>query len=320
MSGLRSKSTMVRFLDVMSIKLKINPLSAGYRNFPFSIFHFDLNKGFTFLEILIVTATLAILGIAGLVSFVNSRSSRDLVTASQNVLSVLRLVQARTLAGEDDSQWGVHLAQAQYTLFRGSTYAGATLTENFLLPPAVEIANIALNGGGVDVIFASLAGTTTQFGAFDVRIRGTSRVFSITIDPSGKAYQSTTSPVASGRSVDMRHRSFTLGWSIQGASAITLTFYDPSSVTTVTPLFPYFNAGQTKFDWSGTANVGGLDQVLRIHTTSLTPSDTVLSIDRDCRKNTKKVKVAIDGKDIVTYEADCKTITLEAYGGVMGEP
>ena len=82
----------------------------------------------------------------------------------------------------------------------------------------------------------------------------------------------------------------------------------------------YFDAGKTKFDWSGTIAVGGENQILRIHTTSLTDSDTALSVDRDCRFNTKKVKITIDTRDIATYEADCKTITVGLYGGTMSEP
>ena len=46
----------------------------------------------------------------------------------------------------------------------------------------------------------------------------------------------------------------------------------------------------------------------------------VLSVDRDCRFNTKAVKMTFDIKDIATYDADCRTVTIEAYGGTMGEP
>ncbi len=45
-----------------------------------------------------------------------------------------------------------------------------------------------------------------------------------------------------------------------------------------------------------------------------------LDVDRDCRKNTKKVKIAIDGKTIAIYEADCVMVTVGTFGGVMSEP
>jgi len=281
-------------------------------------------RGFTLLELLISLGVLALLGTLGMVSFLNSRNSRDLVVTSQNALSVLRDAQARTLAGEDASVWGVHLEQSQVVLFRGATYAGATSTDPHPLSANIEIVNIALVGGGSDVLFRRLDGTTTQSGTFDVRVRGSATMVNrITIDASGKVYEAGTAPAASGtRLVDTRHRSFNLGWSIRGSVSLIFTFSDPPNPDLVysVVMAPYFNADQTKFDWSGSVLVGGQPQTMRIHTTSLTGSNTVLSVDRDCRFNTKKVRITIDIRDIATYEANCTTVTVGPYGGTVSEP
>ena len=82
----------------------------------------------------------------------------------------------------------------------------------------------------------------------------------------------------------------------------------------------YFDAGKTKFDWSGAIAVGTTTQTLRIHTSFLSATDTILHIDRDCRKNTKKMRIDIDAKYIATYETDCKTVTVGNFGGTMSEP
>jgi len=280
-------------------------------------------RGFTLLETLIALGTLILIGTLAIVSFLNSRKVSDLNASVQNVISILRLAQSKTLAGEDDSQWGVHLAPSEYILFRGSSYPSATLTESFKLPWDIEIANINLATGGSDVIFERVSGTTTNSGTFDLRLLDGSGSIRIKIDGSGKVYESKSSAEASGRITDTRHLSFNLGWSIQNYTTLTLHFYDPpnpDTIFTVTPLSPYFNSNQTKFDWSGTVTVGGQDQVLRIHTTFLDSTNTILSVDRDCRKNTKKLKITFDARDIVTYAADCKSITLEAYGGTVLEP
>ena len=284
----------------------------------------DNEKGFTLVELLVVITIVGVLGGIAAVSFNTSRNVRDLQTSAQNTLSVIRLAQSKTLAGENDSAWGVRLESSQITLFAGDTFAGATFTQVYALPPSIEITGIALNGGGSDVVFKRITGQTDQNGTFVVDVAaspGTS--FPVTIDISGKAYETATFPaIAVTRSVDARHRSFTLGWSIKTATTMTLTFSDPpnpDTVQTVT-MSTFFDAGKTKFDWSGTVTVGGLDQVLRIHTTTLTDTDTVLSIDRDCRKNTKKLAIAIDGKAITTYEADCATIGVGAFGGTISEP
>lgn len=282
------------------------------------------NKGFTMIEIMIVVGLLMIFGSLALVSFQVSRNTRDLTAATQNVLSVLRLAQARTLSGENDSVWGVHLEQNQIVLFRGPTFAGAPFVEPYDLSSSIELVTIALNGGGSDVIFNRITGTTDQNGTFVLRVAATPTLYiSLTVDASGAAYQTTAfSPLTSARTVDMRHRSFDLGWSIKTSTTLTLTFADPPNPDIVNSVImaSYFDVAKTKFDWSGITSIGGLDQDLRLHTTSLTDANTILSVDRDCRKNTKKLTIAIDGKTIAVYEADCKIMTVGAFGGIVSEP
>lgn len=280
--------------------------------------------GFTLLEVALAIGVMVLLAAIGLVSFVNSRNVRDVTASGQNIISILRLAQAKTLGGEGDDAWGVRLEQGQTILFQGASYAAASATTTYALPQALEIANINLSGGGQEIVFKRLTGYTDTSGTFEVRARSaTSIAFSATVDASGKAYQTGTAPVASNtRITDTRHRTFNLGWSIQGYATTTLTFSDSPNPDTIKEISmsSYFNATSSKFDWSGTYSVGGRDQSLRIHTLSLTGISTLLSVDRDCRYNTKKVKIAIGVREIATYEADCTTVTPGAYGGTMSEP
>lgn len=282
------------------------------------------NKGFTIIETIIVLGLLVIFGSIALVSFQSSRDTRNLATSTQDILSILRLAQARTLSGENNSVWGVHLAQNQFALFQGPTFAGSPVVESYNLPSSLELVSISLNGGGSDIIFKRITGTTDQNGTFVLRVIATPTLYtSLTIDASGASYQTSVfSPLTNARNVDMRHRTFDLGWSIKTATIMTLTFADPPNPDTVNSvtMTSYFDAGKTKFDWSGITLVGNVNQDLRIHTTLLTDANTILSVDRDCRKNTKKLTIAIDGKTIATYEADCVTMTVGAFGGTVSEP
>ncbi|MBI2056457.1 MAG: type II secretion system protein [Candidatus Sungbacteria bacterium] len=281
------------------------------------------SKGFTLIELTVVIAIILLIAVVSLVSFTGSRNTRNLVNAGQQILSILQLAQSKSLAGEDNTTWGVHLDTAQIVLFKGSSFAGATTTTVYSLPSGIEIANISISGSSSDVVFKKITGEALQSGTFELSAAASPlTVFSITVDASGKVYQTGTAPVPAGtRILDMRHRLFTLGWSIKTATTLTLRFSDPPNPDTVQniTMSSYFDAGKTKFEWSGTSTIGGRPQELRIHTTALTDDGTSLSVDRDCRKNSKKLKITIDTKDIATYEADCQTITVEAFGGTMGE-
>lgn len=291
---------------------------------PRSEFRVPARRGFTLAETLVVVGILALFGAAILTSFSSSRTQNELSTTSQNIISTLRLAQAKTLGGEENSAWGIHLEQGQYALFRGASFSGSPAIEPHPLPSSLEITGINLAGGGSEVLFKRISGATDQSGTFTLRARASaSQSVSVSIDASGKVYLTEPPPSLAGtRLIDARHRGFALGWSIQNALALTLTFSDPPNSDTIQAVVmaPYFNAQKTEFDWSGAISVGGQNQVLRIHTTTLTGADTALSVDRDCRRNTKKLRVSIDTKDIATYEADCKAVTVGLFGGVMSEP
>lgn len=276
----------------------------------------------TLIELLISLSVVALLAALGLSSFVQSRSIRDLSSSGQNVLSVLRLAQSKALAGDGNAPWGVRLEPGRYVLFRGASYAGAQSTENYPLPSAIEIANITLAGGGQDVIFRRLDGKTDSAGTFDVRVSSAPlNVFAVTVDDSGKVYQTGTAPVPSGtRVVDTRHRNFILAGTIKNAATLTLRFSDPPNPDVAQPVAMSPASPRDTFDWSGTYQVGGQSQTLRVHALSIGDTSTTLSVDRDCGKNTKAVKISFDANDVVTYNADCQTMTVWPFGGTVSEP
>lgn len=277
-------------------------------------------RGFSFIEIVVVMSVMLGVIMLALISFLRTRTSEDVLTSGQSGIALLRNAQSRARAGEDGAPWGVRLDQNQMSMFRGSVFASSSIVHALPFSSA-RLTNVALNEGGKDIVFQNVAGTTTQSGTFDIAGKNDpTQVFSISVDSAGNAYRAGTSTLMLDTRIrDLRHRAFTLGWSIQGASTLAFTFYDPGFVTSVV-MAPYFTGGGTGFDWSGAIIVDGEEQTLRIHTSLLTASDTTLLIDRDCRQNTKKLSVAIDGKTIATYEADCKTITIGAFGGIMSEP
>ncbi|MFY9463430.1 MAG: type II secretion system protein [Candidatus Sungiibacteriota bacterium] len=304
------------------VKSKNYPVAAGRRNFAFCILHFDFQKGFTLIELVIVVGIMALVGTLAFVSFATSRRVRYVAVSGQNALSVLHTAQARAVAGEDGAPWGVRLEPARFIIFSGASFFGALTTTVYTLPATVEIANIVLAGGGQEVVFHRLDGRTNQLGTFDVRAIGSaSQIFSVTIDSSGRAYQTGTAPATSGtRVIDARHRNFALDWTIKNATTMELIWSDPPNPDVIVPVAMAPAAPRTSFDWSVTTAVGGQNQVLRIHALAITDTNTTLSVDRDCGYNNKRMTITIDTKTIATYETDCATITVGTFGGAMTEP
>ncbi len=277
--------------------------------------------GFTLIETLVVVGTFVVLITLTLVSSTGLRSETAIESDVQELLGILRLAHSRTVASQDASSWGVHMATNSYTLFRGVSFNPSDPTnETHTLSAQVELSSWTLGGGGNDIVFDRVTGNTAMSGSVTLRLATVSHTRTVIVDPSGEvsvAGAPTQSPTGT-RVTDTRHVHFTLGWSIQSATTLRLFFtgsgYSGPDVIQDIPIQNFISQG--KFNWQGTVNVGGVDQQLKIHSHSMTPSDTILSVHRDVRYNTRPVDILIDGKLIASYNASHQ-VTVGPFGGVM---
>ena len=281
-------------------------------------------KGFTFIEILIVIAILLILLALALPTYRLFVRESDLNTAYEELVGNIRATQTKTLASEEESQHGIHFEADYYVLFQGSSYdASDPNNEIRNLPDTIAIHDISLTGGAQEVVFERITGTTSQTGAIGLWVAadpGKTRTVCIAEFIIGFCG---TAP-AGGKIQDSRHVHFDLGWSIQNATTLKFVFPgpDPDQTETVSMTL-FFDAGQTIFDWNNTASpfvVQSDNQVFRVHTHTLTASNTVLSVHRDRNdgNNTEEVFLYIvDGvtdKEIAHYLADSgDTVIQGAY-------
>lgn len=277
---------------------------------------FTNKEGFTLIELLVSIAILLIISLLVIFSLTTFGRQVEIEASSQSVISVLSLARNRTLASEGKTTYGVHFDNDKYVLFSGSTYtAGDPNNDEYDLQDS-EFYSISLNGGGNEVIFDRIRGTTGEYGSVSLRlISDNNQSRTINISESGQAGLSETLTVADSRVYDSRHLHFDLGWSIQNKNTLTLNFPN-DSVTQNINMTGFFNVGKTEFDWAGTVNVSGSDQVLRVHTHSLDGFNTILSIERDKRYNDKALTVSIDGQQIVSYTA-AGVATVGSFGGVL---
>ena len=254
-----------------------------------------------------------------LVGFRSFGDDTELNGTAHEIVAALELARDKTLASENASQYGVHFENDAYTLFSGTAYdPNAGDNERHALSAKLELYDIAL-GGGSDAVFGRVSGTTTNAGSVGLRLADKpSAVKTISILLSGATGLAASVTSTDARITDTRHVHFDLGWSIQNAVTLSLVFSDPPnpSVREDVAMANYFNADQSKFDWSGAVSVNGSSQILRVQTHALDEFDTLLSIRRDRRYNSKAVSILIDGKQIVSYAPD-GTATVGGFGGTM---
>ena len=144
-------------------------------------------RGFSLIEFLVIIAIVAVIASIVGMSFRSARRLKVLDSNTAAIVGLLSQARVRTLSGKLSSVYGVHLESGQAVLYQGDAYnASAATNESYAVDPAVEIAFIALTGGGSDVLFERLTGKTANSGTFVVRlISEASLARTVTIESSG---------------------------------------------------------------------------------------------------------------------------------------
>lgn len=287
----------------------------------------NTNKGFTLIEILVIIGILIILTGITVPAFRYSQKESHLSSSVEEIINILRLVQNKTLASEEASQWGAYFDTTttphQYVSFKGMNYLSRDIAfdEIYRLPKVVEIYEINL-GGENEVVFDRISGETSHSGNIKIRlINNLSKTETIYIESSGQiGLTSPPTPSDENRIKDSRHVHFDLGWSIQDAVALKFYFPDIPQIETIN-MTNYFNIDETEFDWEGMFSVGEINQVFQIHTHSLDAFNALLCIhrDRNQEKNNQEVIIYIvdNGidKEIARYYNG--EVEVDSYGGIM---
>jgi prepilin-type N-terminal cleavage/methylation domain-containing protein len=106
-------------------------------------------KGFTFIELMLVVAMIAMLaGMTVPITF-GSLKKQSVEEESSKLLSVLRQTQAKSMKGRGDSPWGVYFTPESYTVFKGNSYEEreSVYDEVFEISPSMSVA------GAPEIVF-----------------------------------------------------------------------------------------------------------------------------------------------------------------------
>ena len=261
------------------------------------------NSGFSLIELLVVMAIFTL--VAGIImpnfNFFQRQSALD--ATGQEIISALKLAQNKTLASENRTSFGVYFTDNGYTIFEGAAYYPSSPNNDVrVINPSLKISEIN-PGGGNAVVFDRLTGNTANYGT--IKIEQTSDAAknkTIFIDSSGLISLSASSPTDLNRQTDSRHVELAYSQNTQNAAVLSL-FFPSTGATQNIDYQAYLNADKTQFYWSGTVNVGGADQKIKIHTHSLTSSNALWCVHRDRRYNSQALNINLDGQNLVQYSS-----------------
>lgn len=146
-------------------------------------------KGFSLLEIIGAFAVLLVITAIVVGGFLRFKHGSELTLVKEHALSQLREAKTRTLASRDNAAWGARFEIDRVILFKETYSAGDSKNETVMMPNAVEISAITLNGGGGDVVFKRLTGETDQYGTITIRLKNDlAQIRAIIITSTGNFY------------------------------------------------------------------------------------------------------------------------------------
>ncbi len=151
------------------------------------------NKGFTLIELLISIGIIVVLASISFISLLGYKQRQSLVSATQEIVAVVRNAQDRSISQEGGSRWGVHFenplsASAFYDLFQGSSYASDTVVSRSVLPSGLQFDSPAY-GSSSTIIFSPISGLPD--GSADIKIsliNNSTNSSTITVSTNGEVH------------------------------------------------------------------------------------------------------------------------------------
>ncbi|MFH1632230.1 MAG: prepilin-type N-terminal cleavage/methylation domain-containing protein [bacterium] len=142
----------------------------------------EQNRGFTLVEVLVVVAILALIVFIATGLGANTLTKNQIGIETDQMISLLRRAQARSVSGYQDDVWGVHLTSTDYTLFKSNDYAtrDTSFDEVYNLPSSLSASGLT------DVVFEIRTGETTDTGTITLTLSASGETSTLTINSNGR--------------------------------------------------------------------------------------------------------------------------------------
>lgn len=140
--------------------------------------------GFTLTEMVVAVGLAMLLTAVVIAPLSVFRDSQVLSGDATQVYSFLNEARSFTLSSKALSEYGMRINGDRVIVFKGLSFSSSSPDNiEYTLSPSVEIKNVSLAEGGLDIIFDRLTGETSDFGSFEVGLRrdqGKIKVISVT--------------------------------------------------------------------------------------------------------------------------------------------
>lgn len=137
--------------------------------------------GLTLIEMLLVVGIIVIIATISTTYMYGFKVRSHCEATTDQLTQGMRRAQMRSMAMEDDSQYGVHIETGQFTVFKGTDW----VSRDSAYDEATEMADAILLSGS-DVIFNKLSGQPDSDGSVTITCTDISQVHSVIATTAGK--------------------------------------------------------------------------------------------------------------------------------------
>lgn len=126
-------------------------------------------RGISVIEMLVVILVLGIIIAITVPALISFRKNQSIQNTTNSIVSLLQEARTKTLASYNNTFYSVYLDTNSAILFTGGTYSALDV-DNKVVPyeAPVTLQSVTVAGGGAQISFDRLKGTTSQSGTIVV--------------------------------------------------------------------------------------------------------------------------------------------------------